>query len=84
MDKVFDIPVLYNNKELSFPGQLLNYGYSYKIEVNINGTKILFELDEERNWRALIPYEEGKDNKNISTVILKAIANSIDKIMNRN
>ena len=81
MEEGFELPVVFNKAALNFPARLLSYGYSYKLEVEIAGSKILFEPDEERNWRALIAYEELNKNKKISAELLKAIASSIDKIM---
>ena len=81
MDEQFELPVFFNNAELSFPTRLLNYGYSYKLEVDMDGTKLLFEPDEERNWRALIAYEELDANKKLSVDLLKAVASSIEEIM---
>jgi hypothetical protein len=81
MDNEFELPVRFNNKELNFPVRLLNYGYSYKLEVDIDGTKLLFEPDEERNWRALIAYEELNANKKLNIGLLKAIASSIEEMM---
>ena len=62
----FEIIVSHGGKQLSFPGQLIAYDYSYKIEVEVNGTKVFLEPDEERNWRALISYEDIEVNKNIN------------------
>jgi hypothetical protein len=81
MSDDFDIPVSFNNKELTFPAKLLKYVYTYKIEVDINGNKILFERDEERNWRAMIPFEEIKNNKNINKELLNIISTSIDELL---
>jgi hypothetical protein len=81
MDEGFELPVSFNKKELSFPARLLSYGYSYKLEVDIDGDKILFEPDEERNWRALIAYEEVSANKKMNVELLQAIASSIEEIM---
>lgn len=81
MNEAFESPVLFNNTELNFPARLLNYGHSYKLEVDIDGSKLLFEPDEERNWRALIVYEELTANKNINIELLQAIAISIEEIM---
>lgn len=81
----FKIPVLYNNQRLNFPAQLVRYAYSYKIEVDVEGTKIYFEPDEERNWRALVGYEEIEVNRslnrNLNQELLKAIATSIEEIV---
>ena len=81
MHDLVDIPVWFNNTGFSFPARLLDYGNSYKLKVDIDGTKILFEPDEERNWRALAGYEELNDNKKISMELLQAIVSAIEKIM---
>jgi len=77
----FKIPVLYNNQRLNFPAQLLRYAYSYKIEVDVEGTLVYFEPDEERNWRALVGQEEVTVNKSLNRELLKAIASSIEEIV---
>jgi hypothetical protein len=79
MEQEFELPVMYKESELSFHARLLNYGYSYKLEVEIEGVKVLFEPDEERNWRALLSYEDLMANKKISMGLLEAITFSIDK-----
>jgi hypothetical protein len=81
MQEQFELPVILNSEELHFPARLLNYGYSYKLEVDIEGSTVLFEPDEERNWRALIAPEEINANKKISVALLKAIAFSIEEIL---
>lgn len=77
----FKIPVLYNNQRFNFPAQLLRYAYSYKIEVDVEGTPVYFEPDEERNWRAMIGQEEVSVNRNLNRELLKAIASSIEEIV---
>ena len=76
----FELPVIFNNKELMFPGKFLDYGYSSKIEMEIEGTKVLFEPDEERNWRALISLEDVQANKKLDRELLNAISEAIDAI----
>jgi hypothetical protein len=76
----FELPVIFNDKELLFQGRFLDYGYSSKIEMDIEGTKVLFEPDEERNWRALISFEDMQANKNLDKDLLKVIAEAIDAI----
>jgi hypothetical protein len=80
MDESFIIYVLHKDQELGFPARLLAYGYSYKIEVDIKDTKVFFEPDEERNWRALISYEELERNKHIDKELLKTLAEAIENI----
>ena len=60
MEEDFILPVTFNDDEIELPARLLAYGYSFKIEVDINDTKVQFERDEERNWRALISYEVNR------------------------
>lgn len=59
----------------------MNYGYSYKLEIDIEGTRIMFEPDEERAWRAVIPFEDINANKKINVELLKAVVDSIDRVL---
>ena len=54
MEETFEIPVIYKNGKLALKSKLLLFGYSHKFEVEINNEKILFEPDEEGNYRALV------------------------------
>ena len=74
-------PFPWEANAFSFPAKLLAYGYSYKIEVKVHNTKVIFEPDEERKWRALLNYEDLNSNKEISVELLKAIASSLDEIL---
>lgn len=76
----FELPVMFNDKELNFSGKFLDYGYSSKIEMDIEGTKVRFEPDEERNWRAILSFEDVQANKKMNLDLLKAIAEAIDAI----
>ena len=80
MEGEFMLPVTFNGKEMEFPARLLNYGYTVKLEVTIEETKVQFEPDEERNWRALISYEDAQVNKKFDPNLLKAIAEVIEEI----
>lgn len=77
----FELALTYNGKELTFPVQLLNYGTSYKLQVEIEGTKVFFEPDEERNWRAVLSYEDVQGNKKLNVELLQAITGAIDAIL---
>ncbi len=60
MDDTFELPVRYRNQDLTYPGQFKRWGYSYRIEMQVDGFIIYFEPDEERNWRALT--DPSRDN----------------------
>ena len=81
MSEGFELPVFFHDKELNLPTRLLSSGYSYKLEVEVEHTKILFEHDEEKHWRALIGNEELNANKKISVELLQAIALSIERTL---
>jgi hypothetical protein len=81
MEENFSLPVIFENKALTFPAKLLNYGYSSKLQVEVNGTQVLFEPDEERNWRALISFEELQKNKKLDSNLLRAISVAIENIV---
>jgi hypothetical protein len=74
MDNCFEIPVTYQLKEYHFPAELITYGYSYKIEVNIFDQLIAFEPDEEGNFRALVSYEDLQQGTITDKALLEAIA----------
>jgi hypothetical protein len=80
MDDSFYLTVSYRNKEIEFPAQFLRTGYSYRIQVDVYGTIINFEPDEERNWRALAENDHALRNKNITPELLQSIAHSLEEI----
>ena len=80
MDDSFALPVVFDNREFNFPARLLQYGYTIKMEVEIEGTKVNFEPDEERNWRAVISYEDVQANKKLNAELLKSVAEAIEAL----
>lgn len=80
MNDEFYIPVSFGGKDYNFPARLLTYGYTIKLEVDIDGNTIVFEPDEERNWRALIPYDDIPAAKKTNPELLKAVAEAIEEI----
>jgi hypothetical protein len=51
----FIITVSWKNQEQQFQAELRMYGYTYKIAVMVDDTEVIFEPDEERNFRAMVP-----------------------------
>lgn len=54
MEEDFSIEVSYNGKVLAFPARLSAAGYIHKFLVVINGIEVIYEPDEERNYRAIL------------------------------
>ena len=77
MHEDFQLPVTYKNEELTLPARLMHYGYGFRIEVMIGETKVLFERDEERSWRAIMNYEDVQADRKVNPELLKAVATAI-------
>lgn len=73
MDETFEIPVTYQNRDICIPARLLLQGYTYKIEVCIDGVVLYFEPDEERNFRSVLPPELNQENAKLPDVALLQI-----------
>ncbi len=79
MEDPFFIPVVYRGAELQFEAGLVRRGYTYSLHVNIRDAVVVFERDEEGNWRALMPAEEKA--KAPETELLRAVADAIGEIV---
>jgi len=77
MDNTFDIPVTYESHDYNFTAELIHYGYSYKIEVDVFGKIISFERDEEQRFRAVIAYDELQQRNTVDKALLQAIAGQL-------
>jgi hypothetical protein len=53
MEQDFHIPLIYNGTQIELAAKLFTYGLGHRFHVVIDGATILFEPDEERNYRAL-------------------------------
>ncbi len=78
IDEPFSLPVEFKGKEIIIPGRLVRRGYSYKIHMEIDGRDIIFEPDEERNFRAVSETVEGNT---VSIEIIRAIAEALEKYL---
>lgn len=79
MYEPFELPVTHNGKELLFPAQLQQTGYTHRFVVDVYGQEVMFEPDEEKAYRAMIdPENKGKE---LNVDLLKAIAATIEEIV---
>ena len=76
MEEAFVIPVVYKGEQLELETTLQQWRYGYAFHVKVGETIVIFEQDEEGNYRARIPPEEkGKvPDKELVQVIGEAIA----------
>ncbi|MDQ3291234.1 MAG: hypothetical protein M3Q05_08090 [Bacteroidota bacterium] len=77
MEESLTIPVNYKGVEHDFPCRVLATGYTHKIEVDINNLLVLFEPDEDQNYRALVDESQLKNIK-VEVGLLQAIAKVIE------
>ena len=80
IEEGFELPVRFDNKDFAFPARLSHWGFGYKIEVDVEELSIVFEPDEDRNWRAIVDPSVVSSNRQISKALLEAIANAIENI----
>lgn len=67
-----EIPVNYKNEELSLKAHVVRFGYINHIVVDLNGTPITIERDEEGNYRALGDTEKMEGSK-VDVDLIKAV-----------
>ncbi len=71
------LTINFRGRSLEVPTVLRQFGYSYRIDVTISDSIVSFEPDEERNWRALVSYEDMQANKQLDPDLLRAIAEEL-------
>jgi hypothetical protein len=73
----FELPVTWRKEEMLFKARLLKLGYGFKMEVEIDGRPVLFEPDEEGNWRAMTDPSTCEKEKGPDPSLLQAMSESI-------
>jgi hypothetical protein len=77
MTEDFTLNVEYHNKTRELKAELRMMGYTHKIMVLVDGQEFIFEPDEERNYRAVLP--ENVENQKLPDIeLLKAIAAELE------
>jgi hypothetical protein len=69
MQESIEIPVTYKDQELTFKAHTVRFGYVYHIVVDVSGTNITIERDEEGNYRALGDVDSKADVELIKTIV---------------
>lgn len=58
MEHYFELPVTYKNENLLLRGRLVTFAYDYKFYVNVQGQELIFERDDEGNFRVIAPQSD--------------------------
>ena len=77
MNESFELPVRLGDKTVLLPAELKAWRYSHRILVTWEGQVIIFEPDEERNYRALV----SDGGRPPALEVIKAITESIEAIL---
>ena len=82
MSESFEIIVPYKGENLCFNARFMRYGYTHRIIVSVYGRDVVFEPDEERNYRAWVDAAATTiESKEPDITLLKAITETIEEIL---
>jgi hypothetical protein len=73
MEDTVELPVEYKGKVLILNASVFITGYTHKFTVEVNGQAVIFEPDEERNYRAVIANEGTLVDRVLIGVIAKRL-----------
>jgi len=80
MEEEFELPVVYKGQELILKASLIATGYTHKFSVEVDEQIIVFEPDEQRNYRAILSYGDLDKKNNVDVELLKRIAEVIEHL----
>lgn len=64
----FSLSIKHHGQTRSYHGVFSQYGFSYRFTVDVDGNEVIFEPDEERNLRAIMPVIK-KDDANMRELV---------------
>jgi len=66
--------------EYSFEARLATVGYTHKFFVQINGMEVIYEPDEERNYRAILNEADLAKVNDMDRELIKMVGDKIQAI----
>lgn len=78
MEHYFELPVTYHGEERNFKGRLVTFGYVYKLYIIVDGRELVFEKDDEQQYRVLA--EEADKNKPVDPHLMRAIIEALSNL----
>lgn len=76
------LPVDYNGEELEFEMKI-RQGYIPGVEIIIEGIPVIFEHDNNEQYRALVSPEQMHNSKHLTAGLLQAIAQQLETLFNQ-
>ncbi len=80
MNEDIIINIRFKNEEFNFDARLVTAGYTHKFVVMINGLEVIYEPDEERNYRAIINTANAESISDLDKVLIKLVGEKIQSI----
>ena len=80
MDDGLSIDVVVGGKEYTFETRLAAVGYTHRFYVLINGIEVVYEPDEERNYRAVLNNADHAKVNDHDMELIKAVGEQIEAI----
>ena len=77
MDDLFKIDIVYQGDVVEFEVRLVSAGYLHKFYVTVCKEEVIFEPDEERNYRAIVIEDSIKDLTDKDNEIIRLIAEKL-------
>ena len=65
--------------EYTFDGHLVTVGYTHRFCVMINGLEVIYEPDEERNYRAILTGTDQTKVTDTEIELIKAVGEKIQE-----
>lgn len=82
MEDIFILEVEYKGSLHEFPAQLQMVGYIHRFIVTLPTMDVWFELDDDGQYRAIIPYDvPHSEGDKIDVALLQAIGAKIESIL---
>ena len=72
-----DLTIQYKGEERHYQATFRRYGYTYRIQVNIEDLPVDFEPDEEGQFRAIMNEPDKPVYKNMDRRLLQTIADEL-------
>lgn len=78
-EESFTLTLDFDNQALEFPARLTVLGYTYRFIVQVAGTDLIFEPDEERRIRAII--HPASVSSELNPALIRAIGHELQHII---
>lgn len=80
MEESLSVSVTWRDREYSFEARVQSTGYTHQFMVTINGVEVVFEPDEERNYRAIINTADQAKLKDADIEMIGLVAEKLQAV----